>query len=594
MMLKFSFVLLVLLDPQTAMAGGFEDAMETSIYYAKWVFLVVGCVLILRAAIKSSRAESTSKTINFTLIIAILPSLILWLIDAFWQSQTGAVSYWGSGGRPMLEYYLAQTGLLASNELAQWKPFGLLIIAIFMASAAAVSVKASAADSDDQMGQTWKNWLVPSVLIFVIFNPSITTPSAGTSGAVMQKIMGSKNPLPTASTPRVNGANGDPLNAFTQIDFQILAGSTAGVPKAPLVLSLINDAMDDFVSSIVGLFSSTTFQKFGMVGMKSVTGRLAQHIQDPDLRERIRYFTRNCFVQAISDASRSNKAVADVWAGIAADQKLLYPFAAEYLQSYHKSPGCQAMVDGGYFYDGSNHGQIRKQGKLYKNSLEDDLIGELSYSDPNLRRKFGWKNSAAAAAEVFLLKKQIYNDPDAFFGGSIPLHIALVAKAFGEIAKGVDFGNSTIQAQQFKNDSGIVAFAAKTLGTGFQIIGTAKGAVESELVNLKTPIWMAVFQAVLLACFPLVFAISLMPNKANMISYYLLVLFWAKSYVIAWALISNFDAWIGNLRALTPNQMLAITEVMQTAQLYSPYLMAIIIFGASAAAQSISKGGGAA
>lgn len=406
MMLKFSFVLLVLLAPQTAMAGGFEDAMATSIYYAKWVFLVVGCALILRAAIKSSRGESTSKTINFTLIIAILPSLILWLVDAFWQSKTGAVSYWGSGGRPMLEYYLAQTGLLSANELAQWKPFGLLIIAIFMASAAAVSVKASAADSDDQMGQTWKNWLVPSVLIFVIFNPSITTPSAGTSGAVMQKIMGSQNPLPTAATPRVNGANGDPLNAFTQIDFQILAGSTAGVPKAPLVLSLINDAMDDFVSSIVGLFSSTTFQKFGMVGMKSVTGRLAQHIQDPDLRERIRYFTRNCFVQAISDASRSNKAVADVWAGIAVDENLVYPFAKEYLPNYRKSPGCQAMVDGGYFYDGSYDGQIRKKGKLYKNSLEDDLIGELAYSDPNLRRKFGWKNSAAAAAEVFLLKKQ--------------------------------------------------------------------------------------------------------------------------------------------------------------------------------------------
>lgn len=169
-----------------------------------------------------------------------------------------------------------------------------------------------------------------------------------------------------------------------------------------------------------------------------------------------------------------------------------------------------------------------------------------------------------------------------------------MAKAFGEIAKGVDFGNSTIQAQQFNNDSGIVALAAKTFGTGFQIIGAAKGAIESELVNLKTPVWMGVFQAALLACFPIVFAISLMPNKANMLSYYFLVLFWAKSYVIAWALISNFDAWIGNLKGLTPDQMLAITEVMQTAQLYSPYLMAIIIFGASAAAQSISKGGGAA
>ncbi len=591
-----TYILLAIISliPNVAMAGGFEDGLATSIYYAKWVFLVVGCALILRAAIKSSRGESTSKTINFTLVIAILPSLILWLVDAFWQSKTGASSYWGSGGRPMLEYYLAQAGLLSANELAQWRPFGLLIIATFMISSVAVAIKASAAESDDQMGQIWKNWLIPAVLIFVIFNPSVKTSSPGTSGAVMQKVMGSENPVPTTNTSGVNGVNGDPLNAFTQIDFQILAGSKNGTPQAPLVLSLINDAMDDFISSIVGLFSSTTFQKFGMLGAKSVTGRLAQKITDPDLRQRVEYFTRYCFVQAISDVSKSNKAVANAWSGISVDQNLLYPFASEYLTSYKRSPACQAMVKGKYYFDGQANGKASKKGKFYKNSLEDDLIGELAYSDPNLRRKFGWKNSTTAASEAFLIKKQTYNDPDAFFGGDVPLHIALVAQAFGDINRGLEFGNAQIQAQQFANDSGIVAFTAKTFATGFQIMGAAKGAIESELVNLKTPVWMGVFQMVLLACFPLVFALSLIPSKANMMAYYLLVLFWSKSYVIAWALLSNMDAWIGNLKGLTPNQMLAISEVIQTSQLYSPAMMFIIIFGAAAAANSVSKGGGAA
>jgi len=593
-MLKFLFILLTFLAPETAIAGGFQDAMVTTIFYSKWLFLIVGCGLILRATIRSSRGETTSRTLNFTLIIAILPSLILWLIDAFWQSNTGAVSAWGSAGRPMLEFYLAQSGLLSANELAQWKPFGLLLIAIFMVSAAAVAVKASASESDEQMGQAWKGWLIPAVLIFVIFNPSITTTSPGTSGAVMQKVMGTQNPIPTTSTAGANGANGDPLKAFTQIDFKILAESKNNAAEAPLVLSLINDGMDDFVSSIVGLFSSTTFQKFGMVGMKSVTGRLSQKIQDPELRQRVEYFTRYCFVPAISEVSRSNKQVADVWSGISVDQNLLYPFSKEYLPSYQASPACNAMVNGKYYFDGMATGEATKKGKLYTNSIEDDLVGELAYLDPNLRRKFGWKNSAAAAAEVFLLKKQTYSEPDSFFGGSVPLHVALVAQTFGEIAKSLDFGNDIVQAQQFNNDNGLVAFLSKMASGGYQAVGAAKGAIESELVNLKTPIWMGVFQAVLLACFPLVFALSLMPRKANMIGYFLLALFWAKSYVIAWALISNFDSWIGNLRGLTPHQMLAITEVMQSAQLYSPYLMAIIIFGASAAAQSISKGGGAA
>ena len=593
-MLKFSFVLLTFLVPQTAVADGFEDGLATTIYYSKWVFLMVGCGLILRATIKSSRGESTSRTTHFTLIIAILPSLILWLVDAFWQSKTASSSFWGSGGRPMLEYYLAQAGLLSANELAQWKPFGLLIITIFMASAASVSIKASAAASEEQMGQGWKDWLIPSVLIFVIFNPSMTTSSPSTSGAVMKKIMGTQNPVPTTDISGVNGGNGDPLNAFTQIDFQILAGAKNSIPQAPLVLSLVNAAMDDFVGSVVGLFSSKAFQRFGMSNMKSVTGRLAQHIQDPDLRQRVEYFARYCFVPAISEAIRVDKNVAGVWAGIAVDENLLYPFANEYLPSYKRSSACQAMVTGKYYFDGLYDGQTRQQGKLYKNSLEADLIGALGYQDPNLRRKFGWKDSAAAAAESFLLKKQTYKDPDAYFGGSVPLHIALVAQTFGEIAKSVDFGNSTIQAQQFANDSGVVAFLSKAASGGYQLIGAAKGAVESELVNLKIPVWMGVAQAVLLACFPLVFALSLMPGKGNMIGYFLLTLFWAKSYVIAWALISNFDSWLGNLRGLTPNQMLAITESMQTAQLWSPALMAVIIFGAGAAAQSLSKGGGAA
>jgi len=578
------------------MAGEFENGLATSIYYSKWVFLIAGMVLILRAAIKSSRGESTSKTTNMTIIIALLPSLILWLIDAFWQSNQGVASYWGGGGRPMVEYFLAQSGLLSANALAQWRPFGLLVVAIFMSSAAAVAIKASAAESDDQMVQMWKGWLAPAVLIFLVLNPSITTSSPGTSGAVMQKVMGAKKPIPQTNLANAGGANGSPSLAFTQANFKILAGAKNGAPQAPLVLSLMNDAMDDFVGSIVGLFSSTTFQKFGMTGAKSVTSRLAQKVADPDLAMRVSFFTQNCLIPAIADASRADEQVAQAWSGVSDDASILYPFSPIYSNTYNKSPACKAMLKGGYYFN--QKGEIgrggKRQSQIYKHSLEDDLLGDIAFQDPNLRRKYGWKTSAQAADSAPILKRRTYSKPDAFFSGKIPLHVALVSQVFGDIAKNIDFADPSIQAKRFENDNGVLNFLKTMAEGGYLAVGSAKGAVESELVNLKLPIWMGIAQAVLLACFPLVFCISLMPSKASMIGYYFLTLFWLKSYVIAWALISNFDTWISNLRGLTPHQMMAVAQVMQAAQLYSPFLMAIVIFGAAAAAQSLSKGGGAA
>lgn len=134
------------------------------------------------------------------------------------------------------------------------------------------------------------------------------------------------------------------------------------------------------------------------------------------------------------------------------------------------------------------------------------------------------------------------------------------------------------------DNSGLDGLAKDIESRVFQAYNTATQAGAAEQIQLEMPVWMGLIQYILLALFPLVFLTSLLPGEASRMGYYILTLFWAKSYVIAWALISNFDHWQSTAlsyagSSVSAGNKLAIIHTIQYAQMGSPLIMLFIFFG---------------
>jgi len=80
---------------------------------------------------------------------------------------------------------------------------------------------------------------------------------------------------------------------------------------------------------------------------------------------------------------------------------------------------------------------------------------------------------------------------------------------------------------------------------------------------------------------------------ASTMGYFLLTLAWSKSYIIAWSLISNLDAWQSQIHGTTAEN-LAMSHTIQQLQIYSPFIMALILYGPKVASYALSRGGGGA
>jgi len=243
-------------------------------------------------------------------------------------------------------------------------------------------------------------------------------------------------------------------------------------------------------------------------------------------------------------------------------------------------------------------GGYKWHGRTFSTPLADEVLGVLAFADPSLKKWHHWQNVEQAIAAAPTLRNSVFNLPDSkfYFANTAD---ALVARAvqgsFYRSPGGLGAANDLIQSQRTgTNDNIFTSLAGLMGGQGFALVEAAKGAASTENVNLRMPIYMGLVQCLLLSLFPIVLLLSIIPGRASWIGYFLSVLFWSKSYLIAWAIISNIDTWYQSLDGLTTAQELAMTNVIQQAQIYSPLLMGLLIFGPVAGHQMMSRGGGSA
>jgi len=509
----------------------------------------------------------------------VVPSVFLSIWDHLPAGATAPGAAF-SGGRAYLENMLANVGLLNASALWATSWFSLLFLAVFLGSLSIVFLKALGA-GDDQGWQSIKQYFTTSVLILVIFFPGWTQPGAATSGDVLRKL-NAANPIQT--TAPIAGAMSDSDAVIQQLSRQQnLKLAKNSNPQIPVVLGLVNEALDDAIAAIATMFGSETFGRFGLINSRRAMAGIHFKISNPDLEKRMQEFVWQCWGNAIMKEKPPMQG--GVTKANAADGN---PFSARYLP-YYKG-WCKKVLRGNYQYAGVK----------YSASLQDEILGNLAFEDAQLREWYKWKSVSQAVKAAPRLRGAVYNVPSSnlYFANMADALIARAMRgAFSRMP--ADVGNlgsagNMIQSQRVQeNDNWFTSIAGMFGGAGLQMVANVKGAAETETVNLKMPIYMGLISAILLSLFPIVLMLSMMPGRAGWVGYHISALAWAKSYIIPWALISQVDSWMSSLD-LSLAQEQALVSVIQQAQLYSPVIMALVIFGPSVGAQMMSRGGGSA
>lgn len=587
----------LLFFPELANAGPLADTAATVIAYSKLFLLVAGVLLVVRVGWQHLHDLKTEKTWLMLIYIVAAPSIIVVIVSRL-PSSSYSVGQVAAGGRPWVEYTLAQVGLLAANALASWGTYQFLIMAVFFGGMAVTAIKARSM-TEDQAVAAWSSWLVPSLLLLAVFWPGWTTNGPTTQGDVIAR-MGGQPQVAATNTPAGAVSREDAvLRQLANPSIKVWNGR--GQPEVPVVLSLVNDAMDEFVNSIAGLLGDRTFQMFGMANSKQVMATLDFHLGNADLQDRMQFFIWNCWAPSMVRREKIDPSLSQMWSQKPSTTSASFynPFSPENMSFYTSKSApveCTMMVKGGYSFQA---GAI-KYGNDYQAPLPDEVLANIAFGDAGLRKEFGWQNVGQAVAAVPSLRQLHYNNPssDVYFA---TIDDALMSRAFRKAFESMVFTSSMQDQVQGRrvttaawwSPSSIAQELSQGLGLGIQVASAAKGAAETEVVNLEIPIWMAAVQMILLACFPIILLFALLPGAAQLVGYYLLTLMWSKSYIISWALIANLDRYLSSLHVTTPQQM-AYTHVIQQLQLYSPLIMAVVIFGPRAAAQALSRGGGAA
>jgi len=581
-MRRWLTLLTLLLLPGAAIAApatALADVSATIIHYAYLLLFFVGIAQIVRIVFLHLDQKPTGSALLLAAGTVVIPAIFIAVWDHLPESAAASGAAYG-GGRAYVENMLSNVGLLNASALWSAKWFSLLFLAVSLASISAVFLKASSA-GDEQGWQSIKQYFTTSVLILVVFFPGWTMQGAATSGDVLRKL-NAANPIP--QTAPIAGAMSESDAVIQQLSSQKnLKLAKNSNPQIPVVLGLVNEALDDAIDAIATMFGSETFGRFGLINSRRAMAGIHFQISNPDLEKRMQQFVWNCWGNAIMNEKPPMQG--GVTKANAADGN---PFSARYLPYYRG--WCKKVLRGGYEYAGIK----------YSAPLPDEILGNLAFEDTQLREWYKWKDVSQAVAAAPRLRGAVYNVPSSklYFANMAD---ALIARAMGGAFSRMradvgDLGGAgnMIQSQRIQeNDNWLTAFAGMFGGAGLQMVSNIKGAAETEAVNLKMPIYMGLISAIFLSLFPVVLMLAMVPGRASWVGYHISALAWAKSYIIPWALISQVDTWMSSLD-LSLAQEQALVSVIQQAQLYSPVIMALVIFGPSVGAQMMSRGGGSA
>ncbi len=572
--------LVALFAPALAQAGELENVALTIISYSKWVFMLVGAACILAAARRKAEGTIASKALYSAAFMAVIASVVTSIIDVGAGGRAAS-----PGGRAYIEYMMAQQGLLSARLIASWKMIDLLTVVVFLGSIASLALRGK----PEEAGERIMPWFVTAFLIYGAFYPNFTASGQVTSIEVVQKIGGKAQ---SGDVPYGTEGLGSQkaLKNFSDHNFALMDGSYG---KVPFTLSKINAALDELVASIVERVANKGFLLYGLAHVKSVTQNLNMDFGDPDLDRRAIYFVDNCWGLVIAKRMNTDPGLAERLAsGLKGREEANFwnPFSKANMKEYARLPvdidggtqTCKTMVDGNYTFLGAAH----------RLGIADEVLAAAAFNDEPFRKSHGWHNLKDAQSQIHLLRRS--KDFSVTVPGTdgVPKGDWLVARFFRKaaaISQSTD--PNAPDMNQYTNP--VAQYWSLVGATGTQIASNVQNAFETESVNLKMPVWMGAVQQLLLALFPIVWLFCLIPGQANRLGYYFLVLLWSKSYVIAWALLSNLDAWLSAVE-MTSNKELAMVSVIQELQLYSPLIMAVVIFGPAVAGHSLSRGGGGA
>jgi len=585
--------------PFQADAAGLAEAVPTVISISKLIFLVLGAVSIFRIVLASSGGQPITKNLWSALVATLFPSIVLTILDYMLnlspsQQIAGATH---SGGRPFLEYVMAQTGLLTSTRVYHWLQNRGLEVAVVFGAGTAAFVISWAGDG----WQKFRSWAWTAGLILVIFWPGWTMRVANSNQAVIQAQGGQVQQFQT--NQKVKSQGGSVVGSITAIQVRPTRKKLSSNSEAPVVLSLINSSFDDLVGGIAGVIGGSKFLAFGMRNSVSFSKMLGASIQSDDVRSQMKFFLNNCYTPFVGGRQKSLTAWLKKPSQSANDFQI---FSKKAMGFYHKSKvdvgvGGVQKLESCYQMASKPHAW---QGYKYQVGLKDAVLADLAWQDPHLKKKYGWTSVLQVQRDVGRLKSQDYGTIWSTDSVVRKYHSTNAADALIEqmmrkeaYAFGYNLNSSTKTGNDPKYSRDVYGWLSKLAVFGTTAVGNISGAIQAESVNAKIPAFMSLIQLLVLSLFPLVWMFSLFPGQSKHLIDYFLLLFWSKSYVIGWAAISILDQQIGtyNPSGITdnPNDALLLVSVVQSAQWLSPLLMAAVVFGFRSAAQGgLARGAG--
>jgi len=596
MMLLALFLPLLLL-PNPAYAAGLDVAIPTIISISKLIFLALGAVSIFRVVLAASSGQPITKNLWGALVATLFPALALTVLDymATLSPTTSAAGATHAGGRPWLEYVLAQTGLLTSTRVYHWLVSrGLEVAGVFAAGASAFVI-AWAGDG----WQKFRSWAWVSGLILIIFWPGWTMRVANSSQAVMQangaQIQNFKN-IQAGAGPKSQG--GSVVGSITAIQIHPNTKKLSINSDAPVVLSLINSSFDGLVSGLNGVIGGSKFLAFGLRNSVSFSKMLGSSIQNQDIRQQAQFFIQNCYSDYISKAGGGQKSLTAYLKNPASNADKFKIFGKAAMAYYSTAKVSTAISGNGQLTTckAIATGPHTLYGLKWSHGLRDLVIADLAYQDPWLLKKYKWRGPADALADVARLKREDYGTIWSTSSVVRNYHSTNAADALVDqmmrkesFAFGYNSKSATSAGQDPKYSRGGYEWLTKLAVFGTSTMGNIKSAIIQESVNARIPAFMALIQALVLSLYPLIWLYSLFPGQAKHLIDAFLLLFWAKSYSIAWAVISILDQQVGlyNPSGITdnPNNSLLLAGVVMDAQYAAPILMAAVVMGFRSAAQ---------
>lgn len=575
--------------------ASFMDLAASVIAYSKWMFVVVGVVAIMKAVADSQRDRPVSRGLKIAILMSVLPGCILTVLDAIGFSPSLKGSAVAAGGKSYVEYMLEQTGLLSCTSLAQLPWFGLLVVSIFFGSLATVIVRGAV--EGHELKDAAK-YLIPAILIAVIFNPGWQRASTNNAQLLIREIQ-AHLPKSAAGAKEIGPA---PNSATVLPTIAKKTGAlTPHGDGVPVVLADVNAGFDDLIDQITQSISADGFAEYGMAGVEGMQANIQASLPNyvrPDLRPRLAYFVDACAVPLIQHDQKAGTPFGRAWAKNPQQAMNSFdPFslAAEQFFNHNRMRGCTLMIAGGYSFPAGATAPV--PGHQFSVGIRDEILANASFSDPRVRAQFPKIQTIADAEAELPQIKAAYNSPADWRTLVTSIFKASLMAPYAQSSQ-----LASLQADQAGTGvtgAGLDLKIAETYAVG--IWKSATGAGSTQFVSMSLPIYMGSIQMILLALFPIVFALSLLPGWASSIGWYFMTLLWSKSYIIAWALISNLDHWFSTTldfsadSSVTPGSKLAMIHTIQNLQMWSPWIMALIFFGAArVGAHAASKGAGAA